>query len=338
MINEDYPAISIIIPVFNGEAFLSDTITSLLDQTFQNFEIICVDDSSTDNSLSLLKSFSLKDPRVKVYSKKNEGTAAKAIIYGLNFAKGDYYMYSSQDDLFSKDLLEKNFSKAQTLNADAIVPDMLVYHKGKPTTFSIIGVEGDRNVVLSGREAFVLSLDWTIHGFVLWSMDLVKRVGFFDFSINSDEYTTRMLYFNAAKVAFTDGIFYYSQNNPNAITKKWDIRLLESFHTCDKLEHFIIENNFGPIALRKFYTRIFGELLRIQQIFNANKKAIAKEEAEKIQQTIKIFYLKSKHKIGDIETNNFIAAYKVKVVSANFTLFTIFCRMQKMYHYLRSNK
>ena len=94
------PLVSIIIPIHNAGKYLSETIQSALDQTWENKEIILVDDGSTDGSLSLSKSY--KNPRIKVFSQENKGGSA-ARNKGLAEANGDYIQFLDADDLLGRD-------------------------------------------------------------------------------------------------------------------------------------------------------------------------------------------------------------------------------------------
>jgi len=97
--------ISVVIPSYNHEKFIAEAIQSVLDQTYQNFEIIIVDDGSTDGSIEQIRTFS--DPRIKlILHKKNRG-AAVAMRTALERAKGEYIAVLSSDDMFLPDKLEK---------------------------------------------------------------------------------------------------------------------------------------------------------------------------------------------------------------------------------------
>lgn len=176
-------------------------------------------------------------------------------------------MYSSQDDLVSPDLLEKGYKRLLETTADAVVPDMIYYYGDISCKKGIFGIKGEHSPILSGREAFAYSIDFTISGFVIWRMSLVKKIGYFDYGINSDEYTARILYFNCQKVAFFNGIFYYRQNNPTAITKKWNIKFLDFLETDYFLEQFAIANDFSEGELNKIRKRIFRCLLNVNRMF-----------------------------------------------------------------------
>jgi len=93
----DKPKISVLMPVYNGEQFLDKSIKSVLEQTFNNFEYIIINDGSTDDSLKVIESY--EDSRIKIINfSKNMGIAA-ALNNGLNAAKGDYIARQDQDDI-----------------------------------------------------------------------------------------------------------------------------------------------------------------------------------------------------------------------------------------------
>ena len=89
--------ISVIIPVYNAEKYLKTCLDSLINQVYENLEIICVDDGSTDHSLDILRFYEKKDKRVKVYTQKNSGPSA-ARNNALNHATGDYISFVDADD------------------------------------------------------------------------------------------------------------------------------------------------------------------------------------------------------------------------------------------------
>src|SRR5438445_11038569 len=96
------PFVSIIIPVYNAEAFVADAIQSALDQTWPAKEIIAVDDGSTDRSAEVLKSFA---PRIKVIEQENRGASA-ARNRALSEGRGDFIQFFDADDLLAPDMIE----------------------------------------------------------------------------------------------------------------------------------------------------------------------------------------------------------------------------------------
>lgn len=95
---------SVIIPVYNSEKFIRRCINSILEQTYQKFEVIVIDDGSTDSTSKILKNFSEEDARIKVYKFDNSGVT-KARQRGVLLAKGDYILFVDADDTINKELL-----------------------------------------------------------------------------------------------------------------------------------------------------------------------------------------------------------------------------------------
>ena len=121
-------AISVLIPVYNGKDYLHQTIESLQKQTFTDFEVICVDDLSTDNSVEILNEFASKDSRIRVIKRDTKGGyAVSGLIHGLPYTSGEYYFFMSQDDFLSEDCLEKAYKRAIETGADAVLPDLVWY-------------------------------------------------------------------------------------------------------------------------------------------------------------------------------------------------------------------
>ena len=102
--------ISIITPVYNGEKYLVETIQSVINQSYANFELIIVDDGSTDNSKHIAEDFAKKDERIHVITQINSGSAA-ARNHGIRVAKGRYIVLLDADDLWMPEFLEKQLKQ-----------------------------------------------------------------------------------------------------------------------------------------------------------------------------------------------------------------------------------
>lgn len=102
--------VSIITPVYNSEKYIHDTISSVIDQTYKNFEMLLIDDCSTDNSEKVIRSFAKVDSRIKYFKlEKNSGAAISRNI-GLEKAKGRYVAFLDSDDLWKPNKLEKQIN------------------------------------------------------------------------------------------------------------------------------------------------------------------------------------------------------------------------------------
>lgn len=114
-----HPLISIIIPVYNGEKYLRPCLDSMLQQTYTNWELILVDDGSTDNSPSICDEYA-KLSRISVIHRKNGGQAI-ARNEGLSIAKGEFVSFVDCDDWFEKDMYESMIKTVLSYEAQIVV-------------------------------------------------------------------------------------------------------------------------------------------------------------------------------------------------------------------------
>ncbi|MCS2612160.1 glycosyltransferase [Bacteroides fragilis] len=129
------PLISIIVPVYNVEAYLHQCLQSILDQTYTNLEIIIVDDGSTDHSPAICDHFAALDARVKVIHKKNGGQSAARNI-GLDTASGEYIGFVDSDDWIDNDMYETLYNLISQYGADiSACTHYLEYEDGRPTVY-----------------------------------------------------------------------------------------------------------------------------------------------------------------------------------------------------------
>ena len=111
------PKISVIVPVYNVEKYLQECLGSILNQTFHDFEVICVDDGSTDESLAILQEYNKKDDRFVIIRQRHSGAGA-ARNNRIKLAKGKYIQFLDADDYFEPTLLEEMYNHAEKYGAD----------------------------------------------------------------------------------------------------------------------------------------------------------------------------------------------------------------------------
>lgn len=124
--------VQIIVPLYNMEGYISKTLDSLLNQTFSDIEILCINDGSNDSSLSILESYSIKDDRIRVFTKENGGIA-DARNYGLSRVTSDYFAFLDSDDTVEPDFIEQMLNKALETNADVVTCDFWWSYPNKET-------------------------------------------------------------------------------------------------------------------------------------------------------------------------------------------------------------
>lgn len=114
--------ISVIVPIYNVEIYLEECLDSILNQTLRDIEIICVNDGSTDSSLTILKEYAQKDNRIKIIDKKNSGYGHSMNV-GIDNAMGKYIGIVEPDDYIKSTMYEELYNLAETYNVDLIKAD-----------------------------------------------------------------------------------------------------------------------------------------------------------------------------------------------------------------------
>jgi len=115
--------ISVVLPTYNGERYIKDSIDSILNQTYADFELIIVDDCSTDETGNILENYKRKDNRIKVIHNQVNMNLPKSLNIGFKHARGEFYTWTSDDNIFHPIALETLASKILDENVDLVFSD-----------------------------------------------------------------------------------------------------------------------------------------------------------------------------------------------------------------------
>ena len=147
------PKVTVIIAIYNAEKYLKETLDSLASQTYDNMEIIFVEDGSTDASRAILARYSVKDDRIRVlHQEYRSSNSSRAFNMGIDHAKGDYVLLLNDYDIFEPDLVECAVKKADSTGADVVLFDAWLYD-GDTRTDRYVDLYLNRNL-LNGRNSF----------------------------------------------------------------------------------------------------------------------------------------------------------------------------------------
>ncbi len=133
------PAISVLVPIYNVEKYLVECLDSLVAQTFSDFEVICVNDGSTDSSKEIIESYVQKDPRFRMIDKPNSGYGA-SMNKGLDAAEGEYIAILESDDRFEPFALEMLYEVARASDAEVVKADFWLYWSTPPVRKEAFGI------------------------------------------------------------------------------------------------------------------------------------------------------------------------------------------------------
>lgn len=131
--NQIEPDVSVIMPVYNTETYLSKALQTILDQSYRNFELICVNDGSTDRSAEILEKYKSRFKNLKVIETEKVG-AGEARNIGMSIARGEYLLFLDSDDIFDKNLIKETFNSAKNNNADLVLFKANSYTREKNLT------------------------------------------------------------------------------------------------------------------------------------------------------------------------------------------------------------
>lgn len=131
--------VDILLATYNGEKYVTEQIESILNQTYQNFNLIISDDCSKDNTPKILREYAKKDERIILYLQENNLGIVKNIEFLLKQVKNDLYMLSDQDDVWVKEKIEKSVEKLKKENADLVFGDLEVVDKNLNTIYPSFG-------------------------------------------------------------------------------------------------------------------------------------------------------------------------------------------------------
>lgn len=215
--------VSILTAVYNSERHLRKCLDSLVNQTLRDIQIICIDDHSTDSSLSILQEYASNDSRIVVLEQSENQGQAVARNRGLEIADGEYITMLDSDDWFGVDALEKLYNSFETYpEADcALFKLMMCYPIEGSDEFRVEEFTNrTTHKLLDGKDAFLLSLDFSIHGLYMVRSDLHKRYPY-DTSCRtySDDNTSHLHYLHSRQVVFSDGEYFYNKHDDSITTK-----------------------------------------------------------------------------------------------------------------------
>lgn len=245
------PLISIIVPVYNTEKYLPKCLDSLINQSYKNIEIICINDGSPDNSKQILQQFALKDQRIIIVDKKNGGLS-DARNKGLEYVNGDYLMYVDSDDWIDRNTCKEAISKILEFNVDIVMWDYIreysnrslkkniftknIYFDKADTYFllyrRLFGLYGEELAQLENADAIV-----TVWG-KLYKTSLIKTVKF----INTNLVGTEDAIFNIEVFNKVNSVYYihkyfshYRKDNEVSLTSNYKPELYNRWNNLFNL-------------------------------------------------------------------------------------------------------
>lgn len=242
--------ISVIVPIYNTEKFLSRCLNSIMKQTYTNFEVLLIDDGSKDNSEKVCQAFVSKDSRFKYFYKHNGGLS-DARNYGLKFAKGEYIAFIDSDDFINYDYLSYLYQAIISNEADIAVCSFYeVNELGKKLRKK--SVDFKENIDFSGKQVVYKNIcdSYNVTNVVAWNKlyrkTIFDRINYPVNRLFEDEFVFVPLFWYVKKVCFVNkALYYYVQREGSIVRSKFNKKKLidNLIYRQERINFFKTRNN-----------------------------------------------------------------------------------------------
>lgn len=228
-INMDVPVISILMPAYNVEKYINMAIDSVLNQTFKDFELIIINDGSTDNTGEIVENYKDRDSRISVYHTENRGLSSARNL-ALSYARGEYVTFIDSDDAVKEDYLECLYQNAEKYNADVVFSSYYRYVEDELLYYYVTLEKGYEVKMFSWQEVYenyyspvngyniILTVAWG----KLFRRELLTKIYFPNGKIHEDSYTIYKAYMISNKIVYVNkNLYMYRQRSNSIMTSKW---------------------------------------------------------------------------------------------------------------------
>ncbi|WP_171943860.1 MULTISPECIES: glycosyltransferase family 2 protein [Streptococcus] len=243
------PLISIIVPVYNVENYLDECIQTVLAQTYSNWELLLINDGSTDSSGTICDDYAKGDERIFVKHINKSKGLSEARNTGLSLAKGEYITFLDSDDGIREDFLETCLTTAIQHEVDIVIGHFFIWDERNHTFYYFVEQEQkDQTEFLTVQEALDRQVVWknlnTAPFVVTWGKlfkaSLFDSIRFPKEKVFEDEYTTHKIFLKAKQIALIHSEFYMYRRHGNSIMTS-NFSLSKTMNNIEALEERIVD-------------------------------------------------------------------------------------------------
>ena len=258
--------VSIVVPVYNKGIYISKCMDSLINQTFKDIEIICVNDGSTDNSLAVLESYAQNDNRIKIINQKNQGVSA-ARNTGIKYIQGEYTLFVDPDDYIRHDAVEILFKTAKKRNCEVLLFGRYNFTENTCKLFDNISHLANKikdiNIKFEDYYIDLFNISITVWD-KLYKTSLIKENNILfpvELSCAEDVCFGFESYVNANSISLlNEHLYFYRENAYNSLTKASGPNLIYCYKA-----HLIMKNILFSSKKIKNKEEIYKALLSYDQ-------------------------------------------------------------------------
>jgi glycosyltransferase involved in cell wall biosynthesis len=257
------PRVSVIMPVYNGDKYIEIAINSVQSQSFEDWELIIVDDGSIDNSLKIATQYSIVDKRIKTYThilSKNRGVSASRNL-GISHSRGEYIALLDADDVWDKEKLDKQLEVFNN-NADVAVvySQLTTLFNEKYNDFPEMCGTGNMGVNTNAFEKMVWDQLWMPNSSVIFRRIVLSKVSGFNenlfYQVEDHLFFTKVVYFYKCYFLKESTGFYRIHNSSYSFNTKWKNSMYEF------LLHLLLDISIKPkkVICKAFFKRVIFDI------------------------------------------------------------------------------
>lgn len=282
----DKPALfTLLVAVYNAEAYLQECLDSLLRQSVSAIQIICIDDASTDASPQILADYAARDARIEVIRMAENKGQACARNEGLRRARGEWILAVDADDLLEPETLAETLRTAQQHpKADCIVFQLVRFSASLPSTRD----EGpSADSVFTGEAACLASVNWRLNGSYAARRWLYEQLPFDATTrVYSDDNTSRIHYLLSREVVVTAGIYLYRQHD-NSVTHHFNLRRFDFLKANSSLRCLLEHFGANAAILAACEEHCWRNFVGLYLLFYHHRNTFTPQERQIIRQRFK---------------------------------------------------
>lgn len=306
----NYGKLSIIMPVYNAEKYLEYCIKSILDQTYKNFELIIIDDGSTDDSLKICRKFQRSDKRIKIKTQENRGVSAARNL-GLENASGKFIGFVDGDDIISCNMYENMIKAMIQENVDIVDSKVNIFYNAEVLKNFQKECNNHEYAVIdksinNSKDMLIKFCDMNYYQWTCWSKvfrkEAIGNIRFNGYNAEDTKFILDLIVSNKSFLLLDNIYYHYRKNNPKSSTSKFTEKTLdiinfygEFYKILEKQEEYYLADKWKSkqyILMLNYYSRLKFSNIELKKFYMEKYEKDIRREIKHILRTkhIPFFY------------------------------------------------
>lgn len=256
--------VSIILPTYNGEKYIKSSIQSILEQSYPDWELIVIDDCSTDSTNTIVQKFVNRDKRIKLYRNSENLRLPASLNIGFKKSQGDYLTWTSDDNLYKPYAIERLLKALQKSNQIGLVFSRMEYIDANGKSKGLSDLPGNT------KELHYHNI---IGASFMYTREVYEKIGDYDtgkFLMEDYDYWLRI--FKVYPIKYLPDILYQYRQHENSLTETRNRQILKS--RIQLLEEELASNNLDSDTLKMLYKEIAEASFSLDQYLEMKKYLI----------------------------------------------------------------